>query len=450
MSPSKSRLPDDTVRPLVIVMFAHVAAVLGVIGHTGATLSGLSGTAYEANSILWNIVIAVWLISLLTVGWRMFGPAYQTRTWELFTYVLAVMTGVGLIHLVYMSGAESIYTDVMLFMRYSADLVIAGQNPYVEPMSPAFERYQTLSKLPSVTERVDGSVVNNISYPALSFLVFVPQRLLGLTNISLTVVVFFVLTLLFLVREAPSVLFTTVVAGLFFNQYLVSNAVFGNIDFVWIFPLLIGMHYWYRGRLVRSTVAVGLAFAVKPIAWFIAPFAAVWLWTAPERFGRTRSYAIAVALVAGFVGFLLPNLPYLLNAPGAWALDVLSAVGSRVPFRTRGTGLAVFTYTSVLPIPKVGFRFILMTVLGASLVVYYRYFEQLKWIAWVMPAFILWFNDRALLNYFVSFIPIAYYAILVNREIVPKRPLLSVGAVTKLQTAIIQQSRTLLTSEVDD
>jgi uncharacterized membrane protein len=326
-------------------------------------------------------------------------------------------------------------------MRYSSDLVIAGQNPYTHSMLSAVDRYASVYELPNITHRADGSQVSNISYPALSFLVFVPQRLLGIPNINLTVVLFFILTLALLIRETPYWLFTVTVTVLFFNQYLVSNAVFGNIDFVWIFPLLLGMHFWHRGMLIQSTFAVGIAFAVKPIAWFIAPFTAVWLWRNPDQFNKTRTTAIALALGAGFAGFLIPNLPYIIEAPQAWTFDVFSAAGSRGPFETRGAGIAVFAYSNVIPIPIITFRLFLVGIIASSLTVYYLYFEELKWVAWVMPAFILWFNDRALFNYFITFIPIAYYAMMLNRDVVSARPLIPVNSMYKYALRAVTQFR---------
>ena len=402
----------------------HITAFFGVIGNSGFALGGLDGTGGELQSVVWTFVIIAWLLSLGALLLELVRPVYETRYWYWTTIGLTGITSVGIIHLIYTSGSQEIFTDVILFMRYSADLVMQGQNPYTHSMLPALDRYSEVTSLPSVTQRADGSMVSNLSYPALSFLVFLPQRLLGISNISLTVVVFFALSMLILVREGPPWLFTVTITVLFFNQYLVTNSVFGNIDFVWIFLLLLGMGYWYRGQLLPAAFVVGLAFAVKPIVWFIGPYVAIWLWKVPEQFGRTRYSAITLSLVAGFIGFFLPNLPFILDAPSAWLFDVLSAAGSRVPFRTRGTGISLFAFANIVNIPTVGFRILLSGVLVSTLGLYYRYFESVKWVAWVMPAFLLWFNDRSLFNYFITFAPIAYYAILLNRRIVPKRPLI--------------------------
>lgn len=441
--------PEESARAVLLILMTHVTAAIGVIAHTGLALSGLGNRLVQISNPVWNLTIGLWLVSLLFVGQRLRGRAYDTPWWQWTSYILAIFTGVGVIHLIYTTGAETIYTDVILFMRYSVDLVLSGQNPYVHPMTPAFDRYQSVLQLPSVTQRADGSRVANISYPALSFLAFVPQRLLGIPNISLTVVVFFILTFWFLLRETPYWLFTVTTTVLFSNQYLVSNAVFGNIDFLWILPLLLGMHYWYRGSLTKSTFAVGVAFAVKPIAWFIAPFTAIWLWKQPERFEQPRFAAIGIALGAGLFGFFIPNAPFIIDAPQAWLLDVFSAAGSRVPFQTRGTGLAVFVRTEAIEIPTAAFRLALLSVLIASMAVYARYFEELKWVAWVMPAFLLWFNDRALFNYYIAFIPVAYYALLLNRGAIPDRPLCSVNQLRALATGTTRVLRELLRRDVD-
>ncbi|WP_197427983.1 glycosyltransferase family 87 protein [Halogeometricum sp. CBA1124] len=409
----------------------HIIAIFGVISNVGVTTQHANANVNAADSLVWNIVIGAWLFSGLAILVYMAREkVYDTRYWRWTTYALSLLTTVGLIHVTWVVGSENLFTDVMLFVRYSADLFIQGTNPYTVSMGPASDIYQSINEVPAVTKHVDGSLVTTFSYPALSFLAFVPQRLAEIPNVSLTVMIVFSLLFLFLARETPHWMFPGVAVALLFNQYVFSNAYFGNIDPLWILPLALGMHYWYHGRLPIAAFIVGIAFAAKQIPWFIGPFVAIWLWKDPAYFNRSRWNAIGISLTSGIAGFLLPNLYFIFDAPSEWLLDVFSPVGSRLPFQTRGTGLAVLVHSGAFDIPKIGFKLLLIIVVLLSMTVYYLYFEQMKWAAWVLPCMIFFFNDRSLFNYFVTFIPLAYYAILLNRNLVPDRPLLSKRSLT--------------------
>jgi len=66
-------------------------------------------------------------------------------------------------------------TDVLAFSSHSVELLVSGKNPYVASMQPAHA-------LPGAgdywTQRVDGSTVESLSYPAGHVLAFAPQYLL--------------------------------------------------------------------------------------------------------------------------------------------------------------------------------------------------------------------------------------------------------------------------------
>lgn len=440
--------PEDDGVLVFILIVMQLFAAISIIGHIPFSVGGLNGGSFHWQGQLWTATVAAWLLSLGAIAIALFRPVYETRGWRWTVHGLTAITAIGILQFDYLNGSQKIFTDVILFMRYSSYLVLHGQNPYLSSMAPAAHRYHDIYAVPAITQLANGTNITTISYPALSFLVFIPQRLLGLSDISLTVVVCLVLTLLFFAREVPAFLFPVSVAALFYNQFLISNATFGNIDFVWILPLLVGMHYWYRGKLLPSTLLVGIAFAVKPIPWFIAPYAAVWLWKHPEEFGRSRWRAIGLALTGGLIGFCIPNLPFLVSTPGAWLSAVLSTVGSQVPLQTRGIGLAIFTYAGVIGIPKLVFRVLEVGILALSLSVYSVWFQRVKWVAWVMPPLVLWFNDRSLFNYFLTFIPIAYYALLLNRGLVPTRPL--IPSPTQLYAHLRAVGRTLRPRSVSE
>lgn len=314
-------------------------------------------------------------------------------------------------------------SDAILYSRYSNDLFLDGQNPYATSMRPAFEQYG-VSMAEYGTHTVDGDVVTSLSYPALSVLYFVPQALLGVPNLNLTSVVVLLLVLGFLLYESsPSLAFVPFLI-LFVNPDIFQFTSSGVFDILWVLPLLLGMRYWHQDRIAIAAIWVGLACAVKQTPWIVTPYLAVWLYAESDD---VQSFVrdAGITLGAGLGAFLAPNLPFIIWNPTAWVTSVLTPVGSGPTLVTEGVGPALLVQTELLAVSKSTFTALVALVLIVSLLAYARYFDRVRWIAWIAPAFVLWFNYRSLYNYYIFFLPVAYYAILLNRDAVCRRSLRS-------------------------
>lgn len=305
----------------------------------------------------------------------------------------------------------SIGTDAILFSHYSVDLLLDGQNPYTHSMLPAFGQYPVDDRF--VTYRTDGSIVAALSYPALSFLYFIPQTLLGIPNFNLTPIVVLLIVLVFLIAESPPSLALAPFVIVFADQNITLFTYGGVFDILWVLPLLGAMKFWSQAKLGRAAFLVGLAFAVKQTPWFISPFLAVWLYTESptyvefgQKSARTVTYGIA--------GFLLPNIPFIIWNPTAWVTGVFTPIAGGAPLVQQGSGIVLLSANGLYSLPKSYFTVLLFSILCAALIVYVLYFEQLKWTAWIVPALIVWFNYRSLQNYFIFFVPLAYYAVLLR------------------------------------
>lgn len=316
------------------------------------------------------------------------------------------------------TGGGYLGTDGILFTRYSVDLLLAGENPYAHSMLPAFEQYPIDNRF--VTYRVDGSIVSSLSYPALSVLLFIPQALLGIPNLNLTTVAVLLVVLAFLSYESPPQLALVPIIVMFADPNLTFFSYGGVFDILWVLPLLLAMRFWHRNRLDVAAAFVGLAFAVKQTPWFIGPFLAVWLYQESETLAAFRTRAVT-CLGYGFGGFLLPNLPFILWDVRAWASSVLTPVASGAALVKQGQGLTLVSVSGLYGLPKTFFTLTLLLALLLALVIYALYFDRLKWAAWIVPAVILWFNYRSLANYFIFFVPVAYYAVLLNYDLVRGR-----------------------------
>lgn len=305
-------------------------------------------------------------------------------------------------------GLES---DVTFFIFNSANQFIDGENPYNANMTGGLGSYDDTPTY--LTSRTDGSTVSRLSYPALSFLLFVPQALLGLTSTAITTGLFFLLTLAYLIHESRDYLVLAPVAVLFING-LASLDIAYNMNSLWIFPLLISMKLWSEKKLRWSAFFLGISFAVKQTAWLTAPFLVVWVFRQSETVSDFIEQVKAIGLYGG-LAFLIPNLPFILWSPGAWLRGIFDLVYSGVlaPQESLGIGLVMLKTESLVYLPKTYFSAVMVAGFLTLIVIYYLY-EELSWTAWVMPAAILWLNHRSPTYYLTMFVPVAYYAVILK------------------------------------
>lgn len=317
-----------------------------------------------------------------------------------FAYLVIGFTALGVFLGFATGNVEPYNADVMLFSQYSADLVLNGTNPYAESMAPAFEKYAGTEYGTLV---FSGGVVDKLSYPALSFLVFFPQILLFGGHLGITVMVCFFGFMFFLTRESPPELALAPFAIVFGSGQMLNISLNSGFEAVWILPLILSMKYWFDERFRAAGLLLGLSFAVKQIPWFIAPFLAVWLY---------REYSVEDFkhfVGAGFVGFAVPNLPFILWNPVAWIKGVFTPLGSQGVLYSQGVGLPLLNTLGIASMPNLYFTGAMVLAGIVLLGLYYIRFETLKYTAWVLPAVILWFNYRSFNIYFVFFAVVGYY-----------------------------------------
>jgi uncharacterized membrane protein len=310
-------------------------------------------------------------------------------------------------------------TDAMLFSRYSTDLFLAGENPYTHSMAPAIrDAHEALYATP----RIDGTIVDSLSYPAGAVLAFVPQAAtVGAAGIGLrlTLILATLAAALLLINDAPAQLSIAGIAVLIAgrNWWVVSAG--GVIDMLWILPVLLAMRYWYAERWSVAAVWMGIACGIKQQPWFMLPFLAAWVWqTAPtwRAFGRRAAATIG----PGVAAFLALNLPFIAWDPGAWLGGVLTPVTGSAPMVHHGVGLSVLTWTGLYALPTWWHALAVGVVGFVALVAYSLWFGRLKWAAWVIPVALLFVNYRSLNSYFTAFLPIAFYAILCQYDVVDR------------------------------
>lgn len=312
-------------------------------------------------------------------------------------------------------GGADYGTDAIAFNQYAAQLVTHGLNPYVHSMKPAFQLFRTPTSF--YTYGFNGQPVTTLSYPTLSFLVYVPFIALGLGhNIAptlnagawgLTVVLMFALLPK---RIRP-------VALLFGGYGLYAAFATGGVTDSLFMPMLVVAAYrWDRfgsggWRTYLGPVMFGLAMGIKQTPWPALPF--ILLALACDEYARTglaqalRRAGRYLAIV--LVTFLIPNIPWFLASPSGWVKGVLTPLfANMVP-----TGQGIMSLSLYLHLgggSLVAFTLATVFMLALLLIAYVGTYPLLRLALYLLPAFAFFVGARSNVNYFISLIPGGFVA----------------------------------------
>jgi hypothetical protein len=397
-----------------------------IAGRMGWTLAGVTLLLWSldlfgyVDNFTWlspiMVLLTVWGFGTILVSWV---PGVFDRRLGLalaWTTVALVVLGFVVWSYTQIAAAPAYGTDEVAFDQYAAQLVIHGMNPYVHSMAPAFSAFHVAPN--AFTFRLSGQPVTQLSYPALSFLVYAPFVAAGWTtqlavwmNVgawALGIVLAFAL----LPRRVRPLALVVGSLGIY-----VSYAVGGITDALFV-PLLVGAAYqWDRfgvtsgWRAWRGPVLLGLAMAVKQTPWLVLPFLVggigieAWERGAWRLAARTAGRYLAIALGV----FLLPNLPFIVANPHGWFSGVVTPIfGNEVPAGQGLVGLSLF-----LGIGGGSLTAYTVTLIVAFIALWALYVAVdpvLKAWAVLCPAVILFFSARSFGSYLVTLVPAAMVA----------------------------------------
>lgn len=299
-------------------------------------------------------------------------------------------------------------TDESAFDQYAAQLLLRGHNPYTSSMAPSFQLFHVSPN--GYTFRLNGTPVTQLSYPALSFLIYVPLLALGITSqaaIVLNVVAWsatMILAYLLLPREVKPL--ALVLGSL---TIFTGFAVGGVTDALYVPFLLIGVYAWDRWVDLRgwrewvSPVAMGLSMGIKQTPWFVLPFLLIGIyfeaelrtWRKIPPWREVWRYLWKTGVV-----FLAPNVYFMVKSPVAWINGVLTPFLSHlVPagegwvaisdFLGKGGG-SVATYTILFA-----------AICAVSVVLFVLTYPRSKPVMVFFPSIVLFFSERSFSNYLV-------------------------------------------------
>lgn len=365
------RLPP---RYMLIVLGSGLLMFAGSNRVTGST----TGTVKPQVALV-LLASLVGIVSLIVASAPISPPAiwyrwykwlgYPILTGAVFLILGTLVVLAGTLSLALQHSAVQAYrNDVTSFTHVNAELVLDGRNPYTSnaAFAAALKRYPLGYPTPmrrgvfgtgfdapeivqvKAAERlylVDPQAVHGgldpqtlHSYPALSFLFYVPFIWAGLPNIIWLSLLICVGVLIWVAWQAPqhlrlAALFTAGAA------FCIVYSLPVDTEIVCIALLLGAWHQ--RTREWVGPVLLGLACAFKQYSWFFVPFFILDIWLAQGGRATLRWCIVAPA------AFLLPNLPYLIMSPGPWLHSLTLPMSE--PLFPQGIGIMTLSLGHLLP-----------------------------------------------------------------------------------------------------
>lgn len=351
--------------------------------------------------VAFAVGVQILVLAVADIDLREYGRPIGYAT----TALLAALT----LALVVLGEYPRLGTDLLAFTSYAVELVASGGNPVAASMAPAHQ----LPGAPEVwTPRTDGTLVDSWSYPTGTLWVYSLQyHLFGRDpwGLRVTSVVGVALIGWLVTYVVPSVYGLLGPASVFVAQNHFLAAAGGLNDMWWVLPTVGTVWLWATDRRLAAAAIFGCACAMKQQPWAIALPLAIWVWReAPdiETFAKRAAAYIGV----GGAAFAALNLPWLITSPGAWLGSVLTplATGDEAPLVSMGVGLAILNQAVDGRLVSRGvFEALIYVTVAAATVAYWRWFEQVRWAAFLLPAAILLWTPRSLPSYFHWFVPVA-------------------------------------------
>lgn len=329
----------------------------------------------------------------------------STRDLVATSLVLTTFTLIGLVCI----SVVPYHADAVAAVHRMAEIFLSGQNPYA-----VFDLPEALARFrmdPELATHLEGrAVLHSYNYPALSFLVVSPFVALGLGDIRwvyLGVVLLIGVVVVSRLRMAWRPMALATIVG---NAIVLRQPILAGIDPTWA---LLAIGAWLAiGRAWLSPVLLGLAFAARQTAWFVAPFYVALVWHRSGGREAVRRGLIAAAVAA------LVNIPFFAQAPERF-IDGLSA-----PFLAAlepdGVGLVRFGLSGIGPLlPRVAYGALAFVVFVVLLAAFARWRRVVTSAPLVWPFLPLYFAWRSLQNYFVL---APLFVFVADEELAPEVP----------------------------
>lgn len=366
------------------------------------------------------VVIGVFGLATIVASWSPWRSSDQKRSiWAKFApWVILSVTLIGFLLWAFIQiyNFPGYGTDESAFDQFAAQLALGGINPYLHSMAPAFNLFHVSPD--GYTLTMTGGRVTSLSYPALSFEIYMPFLALGWSSqlaIVADIVAWMISVVMMFIMLPKKYRALALIIGS--TSIYIAYAVGGVTDALFI-PFLIGASYrWNRFGIDQrlrtwiGPICFGLAMAIKQTPWLILPFVVIGIVIEVQsHFGLRAGIRSGVSYgMICLLSFLIPNIPYIISAPSAWLHGITTPLFSNtVPAGQGLIGLSLFL--GIGGGMLTGFSItagVLYVSLWCTYLVSYR-----RLVAWTffLPSLVLFFASRSFGSYLVTLVPAALVA----------------------------------------
>jgi len=309
-------------------------------------------------------------------------------------------------------------TDAAAFSQRATQLLVSGINPYSQKFTAAHLLLNHASDYWTYT--LSGSYVNQVSYPAGSFLLQAPLQLLGIHHLATdwldlfawicAATFFYKISPWYAKWLAPLLL----LASAFTFMYT-----FGGTDALFIPFLMLAAYRWddfvlHQGaRWTRwlGPVSLGIACSIKQTPWFCVPFfiVGIWIEASHHDLAPLKTTVRYASFVAGT--FFAINLPFIIWSPSAWLHGALLPMIQ--PLVPDGQGLvSIATHGLVHVVHPMDLQIAGLLALVSLLLAFVYWYPVAKRIWLFALPLVLFIPSRSLSSYLVDFAPAAFVMVL--------------------------------------
>ena len=412
--PARHRKPPAEAHLAERVGWTLVALILGL---TSMQAWAGSGTVPAANFVSVLLILGS-LLAIWRIWTRPEGPAW----WEELGLLIGLTIAISYFAAQIWITQPPYGTDAIAFDQYAGWLVLHGLNPYTHTLAPSLAQFH----VPAIfhTFRLDGTPVTGLSYPAGSFLLYLPLLVFGVHAQAANIVdlAFWFASGLLLWRMLPREVRWA--AGLLMSAMVYLSFVIGGVtDSLYLPFVLVAVWRWdrYGDRAERTMarwigpLALGIAASVKQTPWFLAPFLLIGVYQEVRASGRNPLPVVLRYAGIAVGAFVAINLPFIVANPGAWARgSLLPLISPTIPDGQGLVNLTIFERHG-------GGRLDLYTVAALSvmllmMVAFALRYDRLKraWVPMVAVAF--FFPTRSFGSYLFLLVPAALVAAITVRN----------------------------------
>lgn len=326
-----------------------------------------------------------------------------------FLFFISVIVALGYLLYMFCLIAPQFPTDESAFDMYAAHLFLLGKNPY-DPalMSGAFNFYHfQLHAFDPITPLTTGGYVNELTYPALSFLVFIPAVILHLkaSVVMLPVLLAPVFIVWYRAWSRKQWLMSSYALLPFISLLLYTyQGASADTDALWASLLMLSYPTLPRNK--TSGILFGLSLSVKQLPFIAAPF---FLYFIYREYGTMKAMKW---LAMAFAAFFIVNGYFIFENPSYWFSSMVA--NEFAPLIGIGFGVTQIAFTGLLQIPNLFFTLVMLNLLLVFFLVYAFRYRELKYALFIFPIPIFLFNYRLFPQYLFYWILISLIPMLDN------------------------------------